>query len=143
VSGSRVTDRVQAVALGASVVLLLAVLELVRRRRLAEEYSFFWIGSALLLLGLSLRADVLRAVARWTGVDDPPLVLVLMLLFTVFIASLWFSVIVSRQRKQIERLIEESAILSAEVRDLKNAQDGGVRLEPDRPQASAPNRPRA
>jgi hypothetical protein len=135
-----VTDRVQAVALGASLVLLLAVLELVRRRKLAEEYSFFWIGSALLLLALSIRNDMLGAVARWMGVDDPPLVLVLVLVFTMFVASLWFSVIVSRQRKQIERLIEESAILSAEVRDLQarhRPADAGPYDPP------APTRPRA
>jgi hypothetical protein len=131
---------VQAVALGASVVLLLAVLELVRRRKLAEEYSFFWIGSALLMLALSIRHDMLSAVARWMGVDDPPLVLVLVLVFTMFVASLWFSVIVSRQRKQIERLIEESAILSAEVRDLQ-ARHRPAEEGPYDP--SAPTRPRA
>ena len=34
----------------------------------------------------------------------------------------YVSVIVSRQRQQIARLIEETAILSAEVRDLRAAQ---------------------
>jgi hypothetical protein len=38
----------------------------------------------------------------------------------VFVASLCFSVIVSRQRQQIERLIEETAILTAEVRELRS-----------------------
>jgi hypothetical protein len=52
----------------------------------------------------------------------PPIVLVMLLIVMVFVASLCFSVIVSRQRKQIERLIEETAILSAEVRDLQTAQ---------------------
>ena len=41
------------------------------------------------------------------------------LIVMVFVASLCFSVIVSRQRQQIERLIEETAILSAELRDLR------------------------
>jgi hypothetical protein len=39
----------------------------------------------------------------------------------VFIASICFSVIVSRQRQQIERLIEETAILSAELREERAA----------------------
>jgi hypothetical protein len=134
-----VTERVQVVALVVSVSLLLAVLELVRRKKLAEEYSFLWIGSALLLLAFSIRREMLNGAARWLGVADPPLVLVLVVIFTGFVSSLWFSVIVSRQRKQIERLMEETAILSAELRDLKN---GSGRLQPD-PQRSAPNRPRA
>jgi len=117
-----VTDRIQIVALTISALLLLIVLELVRRRKLTEEYSFFWILSALALLILSARREILLAAARWLQVDDPPIILVMILLVMVFVASLCFSVIVSRQRQQIERLIEETAILSAELRDLQAAQ---------------------
>jgi hypothetical protein len=117
-----VTDRIQIVALTAGVVLLLVVLELVRRRKLTEEYSFLWILSALVLLILSARREMLHAVARWLGVDYPPMILVMALIVMMFVASLCFSVIVSRQRQQIERLIEETAILSAELRDLQAAQ---------------------
>ena len=49
-------------------------------------------------------------VAGPSGIVGPP----------VFVASLCFSVIVSRQRQQIERLIEETAILSAELRELRS-----------------------
>jgi hypothetical protein len=71
------------------------------------------------LLALAVRREILHAVARWLGVYYPPIVLVMLLIVMVFVASLCFSVIVSRQRQQIERLIEETAILSAELRDLR------------------------
>jgi hypothetical protein len=118
-SERRVGDRVQIAALTVSVLLLLVVLELVRRRKLAEEYSFLWILSALALLGLSIRREVIHAIAAWLGVYYPPIVLVMVLIVMMFVASLWFSVIVSRQRQQIERLIEETAVLSAELRELR------------------------
>ena len=113
------TDRIQLVALAISIPLLILVLELVRRRKLTEEYSFLWILSALGLLGLALKRDVLDSSARWLGVYYPPALLLLVLILIVFVASLCFSVIVSRQRAQIERLIEETAILSAELDTLK------------------------
>ena len=112
-------DRVQVVALTISVVLLLVVLELVRRRKLVEEYSFLWIGSALVLVALSASRYSLDVAARWLGVFYPPIILVMMLILIVFAASLWFSVIVSKQRQQIERLIEDTAVLAAELRDLQ------------------------
>jgi hypothetical protein len=125
-----VTERIEIVALIVSIVLLIVVLELVRRRKLTEEYSFLWILSSLLLLALSVRREILHAVARWLGVYYPPIVLVMLLIVMVFVASLCFSVIVSRQRQQIERLIEETAILSAELRDLRaqmaSKSEGGV-----------------
>jgi len=114
-----VTDRVQVVALTVSLLLLVGVLELVRRRKLTEEYSFLWILCSLALVILSVRRDLLDASARWLGVYYPPMVLLMLLILMVFVASLCFSVIVSRQRQQIERLIEETAILAAEVRELR------------------------
>ena len=116
------TDRIQIVALTVSALLLLVVLELVRRRKLTEEYSFLWILSALALLILSARREILPAVAGWLGVSYTPILLVMALIVMMFVASLCFSVIVSRQRQQIERLIEETAILAAELRDLQAAQ---------------------
>jgi len=113
------TDRVQIVALTGSVLLLVLVLELVRRRRLAEEYSALWIVSALALIGVSLRRDILDFTARWLGVYYPPAVLVLMLVAIIAVASLAFSVILSRQQRQIDRLIDENAVMAAELRELR------------------------
>src|SRR5262245_33904638 len=127
------TDRVQVLALTGSVLFLLFVLELVRRRRLAEEYSALWIVSALALIGISLRRDVLDFAARWMGVYYPPAVLVLMLVAIISLASLSFSVILSRQQRQIDRLIEENAIMSAELRELRwerEASAGGSAIRP-------------
>lgn len=112
-------DRIQIVAMTVSAVLLLAVFELVRRRKLTEEYSLLWILASLVLLALSVRRDILHTAARWLGVSSAPIILVMLLVMVVFVASLCFSVIVSRQRQQIERLIEETAILSAELRDVR------------------------
>ena len=113
-------ERIQIVAITVSVILLLAVLELVRRRKLTEEYSFLWILCSIMLVTLSIRRDALDAAARWLGVHYPPMVLLMLLILIVFVASLCFSVIVSRQRQQIERLIGETSILAAELREQRD-----------------------
>jgi hypothetical protein len=122
-----VIDRIQIVSLAVSVLLLLVVLELVRRKKLTEEYSFLWILSALALLAVSAKRQVIDTTARWLGVYYPPIILVLLLILMVFVATLCFSVIVSRQRRQIERLIEETAILSAELREMRKKQSATER----------------
>ena len=125
-----VTDILQLVGVTVSGVLLLVVLELVRRRRLSEEYSFFWILGVVALLGLSLRREILHVMARWMGVYYPPMVLVLALVLVVFIGMLYFSVVTSSLRQKVERLIEEQAILDADLRELakrreRSASDAG------------------
>jgi hypothetical protein len=114
------TDPVQLVATATSVMLLVLVLELVRRKKLTEEYSFVWIVSALALIGLSTGRRLLDAIALALGIAYGPAILLLILIFFVFVASLSFSVVVSTHRKQIERLIEEAAILDARLRELSS-----------------------
>ena len=53
------------------------------------------------------------------GVYYPPAVLLLVLVLIVFGVSLGFSVVVSRQRRQIDRLIEDTAVMAAELRELR------------------------
>ena len=112
-------DRIQIVAIVLSVLFLFAVLELVRRRKLIEEYSFLWIVVAVLLLAVSIWRELLHAAARELGVHEPPNVLLIALTAVVLVALLAVSVILSHQRRQIDRLIEETSILGAEIRHLR------------------------
>jgi hypothetical protein len=112
-------DAVQIGALTVSVLLLVIVLELVRRKKLTEEYSFVWIVCAAALIGLSLARRQLDQLALWFGIYYPPAALLLVLILFVFLASVSFSVVVSRHRQQVEHLLEESALLEARVRELE------------------------
>ena len=116
-------DRIQFIAIVLSAMFLVAVLELVRRRKLVEEYSLLWIVAALVMLAVSIWRELLHAAARELGVHDPPNVLLIALTAVVVGALLGASVILSKQRRQIDRLIEETAILGAEVRDLRAARE--------------------
>jgi len=129
-----VTSRIQIVAIVGSVAFLLLVLELVRRRRLSEEYSALCIVAALVLLVASIRRDMIDGTAAWLGIIYGPTVLLLGLLVVVAGALLWMSVILTKQQAQLEHLIEETAILAAELRAERadHSRDG--------PQA-APKRP--
>ena len=113
-------DRLQVVAVAISVALLIGVLELVRRKKLTEEYSLVWILCALALLGLSLARGMLDGIARGLGIFYPPAALLLVVILFVFVASVSFSVVISRQRQQIDRLIEDTALLEARVRELED-----------------------
>lgn len=113
------TDLVQVVSVIFSALLLGLVLELVRRRKLTEEYSLIWIVCAIALFAISIWRDLLHVAAGALGVYYPPALLLLALTGFVFVVSLYFSVVVSRQRQEIERLVEEIALLDADVRQLR------------------------
>jgi hypothetical protein len=108
------------VAATVSAGLLILVLELVRRRKLTDEHSLIWVLCAGTLLGFSLWRDALHRAAALLGVHYPPAVLILALIFFAFVVSLYFSVVVSRQRRQIEQLIEDLALVEADIRQLRS-----------------------
>lgn len=110
------TDLVQLLSVAVSGLLLVLVLELVRRGKLTEEHSFIWLLCAVALLGLSLWREVLHKVAEWLGIFYPPMVLLLVLILFVFVALLYFSVVISTQRRQIEDLVVEVALLAERQR---------------------------
>jgi hypothetical protein len=114
------TDLIQIVAVSVSAALLALVLELVRRRRLTEEYSVLWVLCGTALLVFSVWRDALHLAARALGIYYPPAVLILLLVFFVFVVSLSFSVVVSRQRQQIERMIEDQALMDRDLRELRS-----------------------
>ena len=126
---------VQIVAIVVSGLLLVVVVDLVRRQRLREEYSVVWILCATALLILSLWRESLHLLAGWLDVFYPPAVLLLVLVLFVFVACLSFSVTISRQSAQIERLAEEVAILAARLRETNDDADG-------RPARESPAAPR-
>ena len=138
-------SRIQIVAIAGSVLFLLLVLELVRRRRLAEEYSALWIIAALALLGASIRRDLIDSTADWLGIYYGPAVLLLGLVVVVSAVLLWMSVILSRQQAQIDQLIEEAAILSAELREHRSdtTKTWGPASAGPYVSAGGPKRPRA
>lgn len=123
------TEPIQIVALATSVFLFGLVLELVRRKKLTEEYSFVWIVCAIALLSVAIGRRELDRVALWLGIYYPPAALLLVLIFFVFVASLSFSVVVSRQRQQIERLIEDAALLDARLRELDGARQRDTAMD--------------
>ena len=114
------TDLLQIVAVATSAALLVLVLELVRRRKLTDEHSLIWCLGAAALLVFSLWRDALHLVAAALGIRYPPALLILGLVFFVFVVSLYFSVVISRQRQQIERMVEDLALLDHDLRELRS-----------------------
>jgi type II secretory pathway component PulM len=118
-----VNDHIQIAAIAVSLGLLAIVIRLVLRGRLREEYAFAWLIGSVALLAASIWRQSLDVAAGWLGVYYPPALLLLGVILAVFCIALYFSVVISRQRKQIERLVEEVALLDAEVRERASPRD--------------------
>ena len=104
-------QRIQVVAIIGSALLLVAILELVRRRRLLERYAILWLFSALVLLGLAIWDELLSEVAGSIGVATPVNALFFVAFAFVLLLLLHFSAAVSRLADQTKVLAQRLALL--------------------------------
>jgi hypothetical protein len=110
-------------ALSISLILVVAVLFLVRRRRLREEYTPIWLAVSAALVFVSLRLDLLRELTRAIGAWTPSsTVFFLGELFLVAIC-LNYAVRLSRASLLIKNLAQEIALLRAQVQKLAARED--------------------
>ena len=111
--------RVEIVMIMGSVGLLLVVLELVRRRRLKEEYSLLWLLTAVVLLALSLWSSSLDLIAKIVGIFYPPTALFVVGFGFVLLLLLYFSTIISKLSGENNNLTQQIAILDWRVQQLE------------------------
>ncbi len=124
-------DRTLAVTITGALILMFVVVELVRRRKLEEEYSLVWLLIALVLVVLAGSRDVLARVASAMGIAYPPSALIVIGFGVLTVAALHFSVVVSRIGQENTSLAQELAILRWQVRAIERNLGGG--LEEDEP----------
>ena len=115
------TDVVQLVSIVVSASLLVTIIELVRRRRLSEEYLAHLDRVCRRAFRALAVAECAGSCSICAGRPLPAAVLLLVLTFFVVIVSLYFSVVVSRHRQDIEKLVEEVALLDEQVRRLRSS----------------------
>lgn len=105
-------------ALG-TILFLVLVIELVRRRRLVERYALIWMGAAIVGVVLALWQGALNTIADALGIISPPNALFLLGLVTIFGLALNFSVALSRLSEQTKILAQEVARLDREQRRVR------------------------
>jgi hypothetical protein len=125
------SDRIQLVAILGSLLLLLIVLEMVRRRRLMERYALLWLLAAIVLLGLGVWRNGLVHISRAVGIAYPPNALFFVAFGFVLLLLLHFSAAVSRLSDQTKILAQRLALLEERVRRTEGEEEPAGRAERD------------
>jgi hypothetical protein len=124
--------RVQIVAILAAAFLFGIVIELVRRRRLAERYALLWLIVSGVILVLAIWTGLLRELAQLVGIVPANFLLFAAIGFGFFLL-IHFSVAVTRLSEQVKSLAMENARLDLELREAEQGSNGD---QPSRSTAS-------
>jgi hypothetical protein len=104
-------SRITIFAVSVSVVLLLYILEMVRRRMLKTEYSILWLLGSIVILILSLMKGWLEWISRIVGIVYPPSFLFLVAIFFILLILIHFSITISKLYQMNKKMAQEIAML--------------------------------
>lgn len=104
-------NRVTIIAALSALALVAYIVEMVRRRKLREEYSILWLSGSLVMVVLAVRRDWLEAASAAVGIFYPPSFLFLVAIFFVLLILIHFSITVSRLYAMNKKMAQELALL--------------------------------
>lgn len=107
-------QNIQIIAIIGSLLLLILIIELIRKKLLKEAYSIIWLFFGGLFLFFSCWRKALDYIAKAIDIDYPPAMLFLLLIVAIILVLIQFSVVISKQSDQIKKLTQELAILKQE-----------------------------
>ena len=109
-------SKVQLLSILASLLLLVVILETIRKRKLREQYALVWILTGAVLLLFSFWRSLLDRLSSWMGIYYPPSALLLILTGLLVLILLSFSIVVSSLSLKVTLLSQKLALLEWEVK---------------------------
>jgi len=95
------------------------ILEMVRRRKLREEYSWLWLLTGLVMILLVIWYDLLVFISHIIGAVLPTTTLFLFGMLFLMLISLHYSIKISTLTDQVKKLAQELAIFRGEMKERK------------------------
>jgi hypothetical protein len=111
--------RQQIFALIVCLVVFIFTIDMVRRRRLREEYSVLWLATSIVMFVLVIRYDWLEALTRFIGAGLPTTTLFIGSIIFLMLISVQFSIKISRLTNQVKDLAQDNALLRGELERMK------------------------
>jgi len=118
-----VTFKQQIFSLLVSISVFIFTIDLVRKKRLREEYSLLWLATSLTMIVLIIKYDWLVGLTRMIGAVLPTTTLFLGSILFLIILAVQFSIKISRLTDQVKDLVQENALLRYEFEQARYKRD--------------------
>src|SRR3989344_1624168 len=95
--------KIQAIAIGASALMFIFILELIRGGRLKEGYALIWFFISVATLAFSVFPRLLQILAGVSGIAYAPSALLLVLVGGLYLLGIHFSLLLHRYDARIRK----------------------------------------
>ena len=110
------TDKIQYFAIAGSIILLFFIIELIRRKKIKEQYSLLWLFFCVGFIVLSIWRDGIEEIAILVGIAYAPAAFLLILVMAIFLILIQFSVIISKLSENVKVLVQEIGLMKDKLK---------------------------
>lgn len=111
---------IQYLAFIGSLFFIFLIFEMIRRKKIKEEYSFLWLTLGFIFLLFSTWRNGLEILALLMGVAYAPSALFIILFAVLITILIHFSIVISKMKDYISVLVQEIGLLKLELDQIKN-----------------------
>jgi hypothetical protein len=126
-----VTPRQKVFAICVSIALLATIVELVRRRKLREEYSWLWVTAGVVILALALSYDFVRWLTHLVGAATPTTTVFLLGILFLVAVTVQYSIRLSDISRRAKDLAQELALMKMAMSPKGGSSSDGSLLAAD------------
>ena len=125
-----ITPRLQLVAIFVIALFFIFLFTMLKKNQVALKYALLWMLSGLILLILAVFPGILDSFSRLIGVYSSVNALFAVLVGFIIILMISLTSIVSSEKREIVRLVQELSVLENRVRELEQKPDPAADPKP-------------
>ena len=115
----------QIFALVVSLFVFVFTIEMVRKKRLREEYSVLWLATSFIMFVLVIKYDWLVALTHLVGAELPTSTLFFGSIIFLILLAVQFSIKISRLSDQLKDLVQDNALMRHEFEKMRKGGERG------------------
>jgi len=110
---------IQILSIIGSLVLIIGIIVLIRKKKLKEEYAILWLFIFFSFLIISIFRGSIDFISNLLGISYQPASLFILLITGAFLLLLHFSIIISDLRTKTNRLVSELTLVQKKLEDME------------------------
>lgn len=102
------------------------IVDMVRRRRLREEYSVLWLTTSVVMFVLVIKYDWLESLTQFIGAGLPTTTLFIGSIVFLMLISVQFSIKISKLTNQVKDLVQDNTLLRSKLENRSLTGHGSI-----------------
>ncbi|MCK4422496.1 MAG: DUF2304 domain-containing protein, partial [Candidatus Omnitrophica bacterium] len=102
-----------------ALVVFIVIVELVRRKKLMEEFSWIWLLAGVIILLIAVWEKIFFLIANLTGIIAPSSIVFFFGIIFLILITLQLAMVLSKSRNDIKNLAQKISLYENELEDTK------------------------